>query len=90
MYQANVGPITNQYLLQGLGLRNGDQPSRVYSLWDNFGDVYSAYRKYDTRQFSVKAEAAADIGDHEISFGFEYQKRKYNYFYCARKIIPSS
>ena len=83
LYESNVGSITNQYLLQGLGLRNGDQPSRVYSLWDNFGDIYGAYRKYDTRQFSVKAEAAADIGDHEISFGFEYQKRKFNYFYCA-------
>ena len=50
---------------------------------DNFGDIYGAYRNYDTRQFSVKAEAAADIKNHEISFGFEYQKRKYSYFYCA-------
>ena len=26
--------------------------------------------------------AAADIGDHEISFGFEYEQRKDSYWGC--------
>ncbi len=58
-----------------LGLLNGDGPRSVYSLFYNYGDQYSSYGKQQLEQFSMKATGSADIKDHAIQFGFEYEKR---------------
>ena len=61
--------------LAGLGLRNGDGPINVYSLYYNYGDQYGSYGVQELEQFSMKATGSADIQDHAIQFGFEYEKR---------------
>ncbi len=59
----------------GRGLLNGDLPIQVYGLWDNFGTNYNRYQLTDFNQFRITASGAADIGDHAISVGFEYEQR---------------
>ena len=80
LYESNIGPITNRFMLQGKGLLNGRNPERVYSLWSNVGTQTGFTSKAEYKQLAVKMHAAADIGDHEISFGFEYEQRKDSYW----------
>jgi len=64
------------YLIQqGGGLLNGDAPSSVYGLWNVPGAVTSGYSKYDNDQFRISAFGSADIKDHAISLGFEFETR---------------
>lgn len=75
----------------GLGLINGDQPSNVYSMWYNTGhtmasygsgppDAYAGnalanYSKVQNDQFRVFSNFSADIKDHAIQVGIEYEQR---------------
>lgn len=62
-------------VLQGNGLRNGDGPLSVYSIWSNIGSPYNSFAKVDNDQFRVTGSGAVNIGDHAISLGFEYEQR---------------
>ena len=57
------------------GLLNGASPRSIYSLYNNWGTPSNTYQKSQTEQFSMKATGSADIQDHAIQFGFEYEKR---------------
>ena len=88
---AELAAITNQYytlyddvfenyenftqLLDGGALLNGMLPASVYGLWTNMGTQYNGYSKTDATQFRVTAQGSADIGDHAIAIGFEYEQR---------------
>ena len=74
------GVIRTQFDLQGQGLRNGEQPSDVYSLFGGWGTQYTGARKEKNIQSTFKFSASADVGDHEISFGFEREERKDMYW----------
>ena len=69
------GKIRTYTDLGELGLVNGSNPRNVYSLFYNYGDQYGSYGKNQSEQFSMKASGSADIKDHAIQFGFEYEKR---------------
>lgn len=56
-------------------LRNGDQPTSVYNLWRNIGTQYNNYSKVDNSQFRITASGNADIGNHAVSLGFEFERR---------------
>jgi hypothetical protein len=58
-----------------LGLRNGDRPENIYSMWYNTGRQYNGYQLDNNSQFSVIANFSADVKKHAISLGFEYQQR---------------
>lgn len=58
------------------GLRNGDTPINVYSLWRNSGLQYGQYSMSEGTQFRVSAQVSADLKNHAISAGFEYEQRK--------------
>jgi hypothetical protein len=58
-----------------LGLLNGDNASNVYSIWYNTGRQYPSYAKLDNSQFRVFTNFSADIKDHAIQVGFEYEQR---------------
>ncbi len=60
----------------GQALRNGDNPDRVYDIWNYYGVQGNNYQKFDNRQFRVSASGSADIGDHAMQLGFEYEQRK--------------
>jgi len=57
------------------GLRNGDSPANVYSLYRNSGSVINGYNKVDNQQIRVTAMGSADIKNHAIQFGLEYEQR---------------
>ena len=71
----NRGVIRTANELGELGLLNGQGPRNVYSLYYNYGDQYGSYGKQQAEQFSIRANGSADIKDHAIQFGFEYEKR---------------
>jgi outer membrane receptor protein involved in Fe transport len=64
----------------GGGLRNGDEPLNVYSLWFNTGYQPNFYYHVDKSKYSFNFQGSADIKDHAISFGFEYEQRDIRYF----------
>ncbi|MCX6273158.1 MAG: TonB-dependent receptor [Bacteroidetes bacterium] len=73
-----------QYQLGG-ALLNGQGPSTanspdIYGLWDSPGTQYDGYGKSDNSQISINLNASADIGNHAIQFGIQYEQRKDNYF----------
>ncbi|HSH65181.1 MAG TPA: carboxypeptidase regulatory-like domain-containing protein, partial [Bacteroidia bacterium] len=67
----------------GFGLGNGDQPSSVYSIWYNTGilpgryvnNVLSNYSKIQQDQFRIFSNFSADIKNHAIQLGVEYEQR---------------
>jgi hypothetical protein len=67
----------------GRGLGNGDQPFSVYSIWSNTGTaqatgangVAANYYKAQNDQFRVFSNFSADIKDHAIQIGVEYEQR---------------
>ncbi|OUV70009.1 MAG: hypothetical protein CBC83_09390 [Flavobacteriales bacterium TMED123] len=69
------GVIRTPLDLQGVGLRNGERSQSVYSLWYPFGREYNYYGYSYYSQSTFKASGSADIKDHELSFGMEYEQR---------------
>ena len=70
-------------LMQGKALLNGQRPEDVYGLWRNIGYSYNSSSKQNQTQFRVTAIGSADIGDHALSIGFEYEQRSDRYFGVA-------
>ncbi|MGQ0827708.1 MAG: TonB-dependent receptor domain-containing protein, partial [Bacteroidota bacterium] len=66
-----------------LGLMNGDRSTNVYSIWFNTGRENDGYGKFDQSQFRVFANFSADIKDHTIQLGFEYEQRTQRNFSLA-------
>lgn len=65
---------------QNGGLRNGDRPDDVYSLWYNTGRQWNGYNITDNSQFRITARGSADVGDHAIQVGLEYEQRADRFF----------
>lgn len=59
----------------GFALLNGDQPDAVYGLWSNTGTKYSSYAINNLQQIGINAAGSADIGNHAIQFGLQYEQR---------------
>ncbi|MBU2018989.1 MAG: carboxypeptidase regulatory-like domain-containing protein [Bacteroidetes bacterium] len=60
---------------QGNALRNGDSPQSVYNIWANIGSPYNFFGKTENDQIRFTASGSANIGDHSVSLGFEYEQR---------------
>ena len=73
--------VTTLDQITGIGAAvNGDRTEFVHSLWYNTGREYNGYNKYDETQFRFTGSASADIKDHAIQFGFEYEQRDDRYY----------
>ena len=60
----------------GGALLNGQQPESVYSgLWANTGTQYDNYSVLNQSQIGINASATADIKNHNLQFGFQYEQR---------------
>ncbi len=60
------------------GLINGDlarTPDQVYNIWDNHAYTWNRFQRSNTSQFRITAMGSADIKNHAISIGFEYEQR---------------
>ena len=77
---SNDGIIRTAADLQGQGLLNGELPTSVYSLFGNHGYYYNGAAKQENTQTTFKASGSADIGSHEVSFGFEFEQRQDYYW----------
>ncbi|MFN0031937.1 MAG: carboxypeptidase regulatory-like domain-containing protein [Flavobacteriales bacterium] len=60
----------------GNGLLNGQTPVQTYNLYNYLGTQNNNYQTSRTGQFRVSGMGSADIGDHAIQVGFEYEQRK--------------
>ncbi len=56
------------------GLRNGDAPGTVWSMWDNIGNPRNTYRHQNTTGYRITLNGNADIKDHALSLGFEFEQ----------------
>jgi hypothetical protein len=65
------------------GLLNGERPQNIYGMWYNTGRQYNGYNYVNNSQFRVAAKFSADIKNHAVQAGFEYEQRterKYELF----------
>ena len=65
------------------GLLNGMSAPSAYGIWASPGNPYASYTMSDATQFRVSASGSADIKNHEISLGFEFEQRSDSYFAVA-------
>ncbi|MCB9192918.1 MAG: hypothetical protein H6597_00160 [Flavobacteriales bacterium] len=77
--QTEPGPYENLNEITRLnGLLNGERPRRLYDLWNNIGFLDDPdggeYYKRQTDQFRLTAFGSADIGQHALSIGVEYEQ----------------
>jgi len=62
-------------IYQNNGLRNGDRPQNVHALWYNTGRPYGGYDVRDQRMFRLTSNFTADIKNHSIVVGVEFDQR---------------
>lgn len=79
-YQYFGNPENSTEIQEGNGLLNGEVPDAIYGIVQNPGEVHNEYENWDNDQFRVTAYGAADIKNHEISFGIEYEKRTFRMY----------
>jgi hypothetical protein len=66
---------------QGNGLINGQEIPTTYGLWNYLGSQFNAdqgtlrYSEQIRNQFRISGTGSADIGDHAIQVGFEFEQR---------------
>jgi len=68
-------PNTLTDIQTGLGLLNGDRPKSPYNLWYNTGRQYNGYHNVDQSQLRFNGSFSADVKNHALQLGFEYEKR---------------
>lgn len=62
-------------IISGRGLINGMQPGGAYGMFAAPGAHAGGYNKNTSDQIAVNASFAADLGNHEIQIGLQYQQR---------------
>ena len=62
---------------------NGQNPAETYNLYSYLGTQSGSYYTSNNTQFRVSAAGSADIGDHALQMGFEYEQRKDAFFSLA-------
>ena len=66
-----------------VALINGANAKDAYGLWYNTGRQYRGYEKHNTDQFNVVTSFSADVKNHAIQLGFEYEQRTYRDFFIT-------
>ena len=62
------------------GLRNGDQPESIYTLYNNFGTNPTGYSKTIQEQFRIASSFNTDIKNHAITAGIEFDQRTLSFY----------
>jgi len=57
------------------GVINGSSPQSVFSLYFNSGFPFNGYSKTDNTQVRLVTQGFAEIGDHKLQLGFEFEQR---------------
>src|SRR5690606_7262405 len=77
----NPNNFTMDYIAANGGLRNGDQPASIYSLFNNFGYIYPVSVKQTNEQFRITSSFNTDIKNHALTAGLEFDQRTLSYFW---------
>ncbi len=56
-------------------INGGTVNGAVYNMWSSTGSVSNGYSKSESDQIRLSGRGSADIGDHAIVLGFEYEQR---------------
>jgi len=74
-YEENGIPVaTVDQIDASRGLRNGRAPNSIFSLYDPIGLPFNSYQTFDINQFRITGSGSADIGNHAITLGFEFEQ----------------
>lgn len=73
-YGTSMIPYDLNLYQQFGALRNGDGPTPIYSMYTSPGAVMSNYSKSESDQIGVKASISMNIKDHELKFGYDFEK----------------
>lgn len=76
--QSNPFLVSMDYIAGNNGLRNGDNPSSVYSLYNNFGTYPAVNSKNNSEQIRIASSFNADLKDHAITVGLEFDQRTFS------------
>lgn len=72
----NNGPLYNMdYIVANNGIRNGDVPQSIYSLYNNFGAYPGTYTKQIQEQIRITASFNTDFKNHALTVGMEFDQR---------------
>ena len=75
--QIGDSPYSSMTNIQGNnGLINGQVPIGTYGLWNYIGGQSNNYSISSNKQFRISGTGSADIGDHAIQMGFEFEQRR--------------
>ncbi len=78
------GPYASLLRVQnGNALLNGQVAPATYNLWNQFGSPSNNYIEDFSSQFRVTGMFSADIGDHALQAGFEYEQRSEAFYSLA-------
>ncbi|MEA3444604.1 MAG: hypothetical protein U9R19_07735, partial [Bacteroidota bacterium] len=79
MYDNSFFYTSTELIQTGKGLLNGDAPINIYGRyrWASPGQLSAGYSNYDNNQFRISAAGSADIKNHAITVGFEFEQRTY-------------
>ncbi|MFY7707042.1 MAG: carboxypeptidase regulatory-like domain-containing protein [Flavobacteriales bacterium] len=70
-------PYANtEFILAVNGLINGFSPDATYNLWSYIGTQNNNYSESLSTQFRVSGRGSADIGNHALELGFEFEQRR--------------
>ena len=70
----NFAFFNTTIIRDGKALLNGDLPDNIYSLFSSPGTPYNGYSVGDETQLGINANGSADIGNHAIEFGVQYEQ----------------
>jgi outer membrane receptor protein involved in Fe transport len=65
------------------GLRNGDAPNQVYSLYNQTGSSQTGYQKTSFDQARLTGQASGEFKGHAIKVGFEFEQRTERFYAVA-------
>lgn len=69
------------------GLRNGDSPDQIYSLFSGPGAAQGGYTKYRQEQVRLTGQASAEFHGHNIKVGFEFEQRQERFYSVASRFM---
>ena len=81
--QNEIPVVTGDQIDASGGLRNGRTPPSVYNLYSPIGVPFGTYQTFDINQFRITGSGSADIGNHAITLGFEFEQYTERFFSIA-------
>ena len=73
--ESNFFLRNRENVLNSGGYVNGTQAKDVYGMWSSHASVFNSASKSKTQQYRVSLMGSADIKEHAVSVGFEYEQR---------------